>query len=308
MSAGVYGTLNPDHEKYQSVLKQFNDSWRHPTNVKLRPSRVVRILGITCPWTVREAYVKYKAALETRGKFSTRGMDAGNERRRWHGTICRGCKFLNDNLADRGNCDDDVSKCIICSIINTGFRKPQPTTPSNQRFGFGVYLSATSSKSDDYTGDRINNMAHAAQGRKLLILCKVAVGRGCKLNGPSMYLVNAPQGFDSVIGDPAVYQDLRYDEIVMYNKAGYCPHTWSSTNDRSNTACPRGLYSWYAACIPEGHKNSYTGCIQVSSENLIAFSRFMSTAGPERGAAKVADETSESCQVQSTNFLALNPG
>lgn len=223
MATGEYGTLNPQGDKYKSVLNQFNVSWRHPPNVKRRPSRVVRICGITTPWKIKEAYVKYKAALETRGKFSTRGMEAGNERRRWHGTISKGCKFLRNDLPDHGDCDDDINKCLVCSIINTGFRKPKPKTPSNQRFGFGVYLSSTSSKCDDYTGVRVNNLAHAAQERRLLFLCKAAVGRARKLPGPSMNLVNAPQGFDSVIGDPAVYRGLRYDELVLYNTTAILP-------------------------------------------------------------------------------------
>jgi len=51
-------------------------------------------------------------------------MKKGNERRRWHGTVSRRCKFLGkkQKLPSHGNCDD--KKCAICSIVNIGLRLP----------------------------------------------------------------------------------------------------------------------------------------------------------------------------------------
>lgn len=70
-----------------------------------------------------------RAALERRGKFSRRGRPEGNECRRWHGIPHDHCKLIGDVLNDKGYCDD--TNCAICSIANTGFRKPayKPSSP-----------------------------------------------------------------------------------------------------------------------------------------------------------------------------------
>ncbi|GLB38958.1 putative adp-ribosylation [Lyophyllum shimeji] len=222
-TVGYYGVLTYGHEKYDSVKTQFYETWTHPASERPRPKKVVRILGITCPTKITEAYLKYKAALEKRGKFSTRGMEPANERRRWHGTMIENCKMLSGHLADRGECDDDIAKCVLCSIINTGFRKPQPVTPSNQMFGFGVYLTATSSKADGYTGKRVGNFIHAATGLRAIILNKVAVGRAMKMPKASENLLRPPQGYDSVIGEPGFTVNLKYDELIVYETAALLP-------------------------------------------------------------------------------------
>ncbi|GLB41317.1 putative adp-ribosylation [Lyophyllum shimeji] len=222
-TVGNYGVLTYGHEKYESVKHQFYETWKHPASERPRPKNVVRILGITCPTKIAEAYVKYKANLERRGKFSTRGMQPGNERRRWHGTVVQGCKMLGNDLPVHGKCDDDTTKCVLCSIINTGFRKPKPVTPSNQMFGFGVYFTATSSKSDGYTGKRTGNNIHAGRERRCLILNKIAVGRAIKLPKASENLVRPPNGYDSVIGEPGATANLKYDELIVYDTAAILP-------------------------------------------------------------------------------------
>ena len=56
------------------------------------------------------------ADVEARGNFAARGMTAGNEQRRWHGTK-RKC-----TLGDMGQaklCGDTT--CCLCNIIKTSF-------------------------------------------------------------------------------------------------------------------------------------------------------------------------------------------
>ncbi|EGN99232.1 hypothetical protein SERLA73DRAFT_55034, partial [Serpula lacrymans var. lacrymans S7.3] len=138
----------------------------------------------------------------------------GNERRRWHGTYCRNCKFLKNNLAKDGHCEPS-QKCVICSIINTGFRKPRPKPGRPEKFGFGMYFSSTSSKQ--------NGMAKPAKGVRALLLCKVAVGRGCKARRSHPRRTRAPKGFNSILGVPGVTPNLNYDELVTYDIAQNTP-------------------------------------------------------------------------------------
>jgi len=179
------------------------------------------VVGIRPPRYVLDRYNKYRAALERRGKFSRRGRAKGNECRRWHGTPHDYCKLLGDALSDKGRCDD--TSCAICSIVSTGFRKPAFNLFSFQRFGYGIYFSATSSKSDDYTGRNGSNLPTAKSGRKAILLCKVAAGRGAKVPIPMPLATAAPMGFDSVIGDPRCYLGLNFDELVVYNSAAVVP-------------------------------------------------------------------------------------
>jgi len=220
--SSTYEVCQPGGRRYKSVASQFAKQWKHPPSAKPRYRSIVRIVKVTPPDNLRLRYNRYRANLEKRGKFSRRKMRPGNERRRWHGTLCRNCQFLQQNLPPKGRTQSS-RVCVICSIINTGLRKPKPRVPSNEKWGFGIYLSGTSSKSDDYTGQRVNGQAKPATGVRALILCAVAVGRGLKVKRYLKTIVRAPRGYDSVIGDPKVFPGLNYDELVTYDIASCLP-------------------------------------------------------------------------------------
>ncbi|EGN99231.1 hypothetical protein SERLA73DRAFT_182125 [Serpula lacrymans var. lacrymans S7.3] len=219
---GGFRICPPGGRRYNSVVNQFVRSWRHPPTQKPRFTRIVRVVQVKPPYHLRLRYNKFKSRLEKRGKFSRRRLPKGNERRRWHGTAIGNCQFLQPNLRRDGHCESS-RRCIICSIINTGFRKPKPTPGRRELFGFGMYFSSTSSKSDDYTGARVLGMAKPAPGVRAILLCKVAVGRACKVRTAQQQRTRAPRGFNSVIGQPGLLPGLNYDELVTYNVAQNTP-------------------------------------------------------------------------------------
>jgi len=219
---GGYRICPPYGRRYKSVVNQFTKSWRHPRSKKSRYNKIIRVVQVKPPYHLRLRYNKFKSRLEKRHKFTRRGLQRGNERRRWHGTYCRNCKFLKNNLANDGHCESS-KRCVICSIINTGFRKPKPKPGRAEKFGFGMYFSSTSSKSDDYTGVRQNGMAKPARGVRALILCKVSVGRACKARRSMPNRTRAPKGFNSVIGQPGVTPKINYDELITYDVAQNTP-------------------------------------------------------------------------------------
>ncbi|PVF90825.1 hypothetical protein CPB86DRAFT_878821 [Serendipita vermifera] len=93
------------------------------------------------------------------------------------------------------------------------------------RFGRGIYTSATSSKSDGYSVNLASSTVGAYSSLKAMLLTKVVVGRGKKLNYGDTSLTSPPSGFDSVIGEPAGVSlgDLNYDELVVYENNAVIP-------------------------------------------------------------------------------------
>ena len=157
-------------------------------------------------------------------------MARGNERRRWHGTPQNHCKLLGRTIPRSGRTSD--RRCAICSIANTGFRKPRQSR-GIQRFLFaqvsivpfllshftdlelGSILARPHPstwteilfsgapivvfRSDDYT-NRVNGTPTPKKGRRAILLCKVVVGRTAKLRAMNSQLRAPPQGFNSVRG------------------------------------------------------------------------------------------------------------
>ena len=80
MSVAEFGVLNPHGEKYQSglsfplaiftglelilssVLRQFQESWRHSRGQKDSYTRIVRIIGVRPPSHIQGRYCEYKYA------------------------------------------------------------------------------------------------------------------------------------------------------------------------------------------------------------------------------------------------------
>ena len=118
---------------FLSVADQFTKSWRHPGTCP--PVKAVyKIVGVKSSLVQYEAYrsvrryLFYKPThrsntttsrkrLETRGKFTTAGMSAGNERRRWHGTH-RDCKIGDDGHVDFCS----ATTCSLCCILKSSYK------------------------------------------------------------------------------------------------------------------------------------------------------------------------------------------
>ncbi|KDQ55822.1 hypothetical protein JAAARDRAFT_59795 [Jaapia argillacea MUCL 33604] len=142
---------------------------------------------------------------------TARNLSAGNENRRWHGTL-RAC-----NIGDNGQTQLCGSKgCPLCAIIKTSFDMSFYSTQTGKgRFGRGHYTSSTSSKSNDYSRNG------ASSTFKALLLNKVVVGRGIQMEHDDTSLTAPPAGYDSVLGE--VGKRLNYDELIVYKDEAILP-------------------------------------------------------------------------------------
>jgi len=86
------------------------------------------------------------------------------------------------------------------------------------RYGSGIYTSATSSKSNDYSENR---QTAVRSPWKAVLLNKVVVGKGFRIKTNSDKLTAPPAGYDSVLGEVGVV--LNYDELVVYNNDAVIP-------------------------------------------------------------------------------------
>jgi len=55
----------------------------------------------------------------------------------------------------------------------------------------------------------------------MMFLCYVVVGKGIILTQDNQSLVDPPDGYDSVLGDPG--GSLNYDEVVVYDQDAVLP-------------------------------------------------------------------------------------
>ncbi|KIM24647.1 hypothetical protein M408DRAFT_75503, partial [Serendipita vermifera MAFF 305830] len=83
------------------------------------------------------------------------------------------------------------------------------------RFGKGVYCSATSSKSNDYS----KNLSHSPW--TALLLNSVVVGNPYNMYDNSPQQFHPPDGYDSIIGQPG--RALNYDETIVYRNDAIRP-------------------------------------------------------------------------------------
>jgi len=197
-----------DHVTFQSVTDQFKTSWRHTTHCPA----VKHLYKIVALQTSLDRYDAYKAAVESRGQFTSAGMSAGNEHRRWHGTR-RECK-----LGDKSNTRFCASStCSLCCIIKTSFDVGLWGKKTGWgRFGAGIYTSSTSSKANDYSQN-----SDATTPLKAILLNKIVVGKGYKMTRDNTSLTAPPTGYDSVLAEKG--DRLNYDELVVYNNDAIRP-------------------------------------------------------------------------------------
>lgn len=154
-----------------------------------------------------QTYEKYRNDVEKRGNFKAVKLSAGNERRRWHGTN-RDC-----NIGDAGNVSFCSSAtCSLCCILKTSYKLQAFGKKTGWgRFGAGIYTSSTSSKSNDYSR---NTGIVATSSWKAVMLNRVVVGKGYKIQRDNSSLTGPPANYDSVLGEAGV--NLNHDELIVY--------------------------------------------------------------------------------------------
>jgi len=202
--------LEPNDPKFHDIAYQFDVSWKH-TN-KRRPN-VMYIYKIIQTQALYDTYVAYRNAVETKGNFVSQRMMPGNECRRWHGTR-RACT-LGDDPDNAVLCGSP--QCALCCILTSSFRKELVGAAGRNfnRFGLGIYASATSSKAHDYSSNTVYSPYRA------VILTTVVVGKGKKKTKNKESYKAAPKGFDSVLGETG--NSLNFDEVVVYNNDAIRP-------------------------------------------------------------------------------------
>mmetsp|Transcript_21652 Transcript_21652/g.69728 ORF Transcript_21652/g.69728 Transcript_21652/m.69728 type:complete len:387 (+) Transcript_21652:45-1205(+) len=204
-TASLLTRANP---KRREIIDHFRRAWK-----KGPPPTVKHLYQIVASPRLRDRFDRYAAAV-------------GNSRLRYHGTSCA-CAFGSDLAA--APCDGDG--CALCSILKSGFRVDRAGTGPNVairdlRYGRGVYLSATSGKSNDYATrtERLRKWKGGLRERwRAMLVCSVACGRAFKTTEAQLHLPNdkPPPGFDSVVGQ--VGANLNYDEVVVYSDAAVIP-------------------------------------------------------------------------------------
>jgi len=198
-----------DNETYNNVANQFRQSWKHST---LCP-KVHAIYKIVERQETKDRYDAYRDEAEVRGRFVAAGLAPGNERRRWHGTN-RNC-----TVGDNGRtalCQSP--QCSLCSIIRTSFDISLSKKKTGWgRFGNGIYTSATSSKSNDYSKNLVPSPW------KAMLLSHVVAGRTKKYKLDRPVLTSAPSGYDSVVGEVSIIGPLNYDELIVYTNDAVRP-------------------------------------------------------------------------------------
>ncbi|CCL98307.1 uncharacterized protein FIBRA_00301 [Fibroporia radiculosa] len=186
------------------VAEQFVGGWKHPTS---KPT-VVKIWRVCCEKAHNDKFSRYKLAVERRTN-----LPGGNSHRRWHGTA-RAC-LLGDNEQEMALCLSP--SCSLCGILRSSFQVSLAgRATAFQRFGRGIYASATSSKANDYVQE-IGGSPYRA-----MLLNDVVVGNGKKMFNDDLSLTQPPSGFDSVLGEPGG-GSLNYDETVVYRNDAIRP-------------------------------------------------------------------------------------
>ncbi|KAJ1629918.1 hypothetical protein T492DRAFT_1007807 [Pavlovales sp. CCMP2436] len=167
----------------QPLCDQFLQAWRKPGP----QPRIERVYRVVADNRIRDRFEAYAAKV-------------GNERRRFHETSLR-CNFGIDLGA--APCADPG--CRICSIMQGGFRLehagsgPLSANRAN-RYGNGLYFSATSGKSNDYAYG--SERVRGNRNWRCLLVASVAAGRAFRTEEVSLALDGEPpDGHDSVVGE-----------------------------------------------------------------------------------------------------------
>lgn len=197
----------PASHKFAALAAWWQRKWLHTA----WSGRIVAVLRV-CNGALRARYKAYlrRISNEMREKSIPVFHDAapGNPHQRFHGTAitCR----LHETLELCGK-----PECCVCSIVAEGFR----LSGTGERFGTGVYLTATSSKANDYAARRTD----AALGFRAVFIVDAAVGRVYRAEQSTWGSFTLPSGFHSILGN-AGHAGLNYDEVVLPVPEATFPH------------------------------------------------------------------------------------
>ncbi|KAF8134894.1 ADP-ribosylation [Boletus edulis] len=193
--------LDRDNPSFAEVEQLFIKGWRH--RKKARPD-IQYILRVLWPEPALEPYLDYRDRVQD----ILRAKDKrGNEKLLFHGTN-RAC-LLGESSGSVLLCD--LKECYLCSIVRSSFDVNKCGAKNSfKRFGHGIYTSSCSSKSDDY----VCNLSENASLR-VMILCRVVVGRPYKRYRNAPDILAPPSGYDSIAGE--IGWDLNYEETVTYD-------------------------------------------------------------------------------------------
>jgi hypothetical protein len=149
--------LDPKSPKYSELKNQFESKWLKTTNI----NDIASICEITVSQSVKDKYLKYRDAMDDKLKKNNiksfkSFAGPGNELRRFHG--CTQTCLLGMPKGTSNICRNGSNGCNVCGIIENGFLISKSGKNFGWlRFGNGVYLSATSGKSNDYNNDTLKH-------------------------------------------------------------------------------------------------------------------------------------------------------
>ncbi|KAG8905715.1 hypothetical protein FRC01_008254, partial [Tulasnella sp. 417] len=169
--------------KFADIVKQFNDTWQGTA----KPT-VHRICKVVNSKAVEDRFQAYRQKVEQAGKWVSQGKTAGNENRRWHGTV-RECTVGDDpNKLDM--CTSTA--CKLCCVIRTSFDMKYVAVGV---YGLGIYTSAYSSTSHGYT-----RVATKGSPYRAMFLTRIVTGKEhiftSGVTNPNA--TAPPAGYDSV--------------------------------------------------------------------------------------------------------------
>ncbi|KIM28483.1 hypothetical protein M408DRAFT_329525 [Serendipita vermifera MAFF 305830] len=193
------------HYMFRRISDMLKAAWTHPTG-KPTPQHIFVIVSTE---DNDRMYKAYKEGVESQRRFLPRNMTEGNEQYRWHGTT-RECKV--GDPGQKALCTS--ASCPMCCIMRHSYDVDK-FGPRWGRFGKGVYCSATSSKSNDYS----KNLSHSPW--TALLLNSVVVGNPYNMYDNSPQQFHPPDGYDSIIGQPG--RALNYDETIVYRNDAIRP-------------------------------------------------------------------------------------
>lgn len=173
---------------------QFRENWRKPS----QPGIVLSIFKVYNPGWRNLEFQRYRQQLP----------NGGNLVQRYHGTtlLCD----LGSGAKSSKLCQNEG--CHLCCILRTGF-KTSKARDVWQRFGKGIYTTATSGKSNDYI--------RSSSNRRAVLVCRVLAGNVFRTQQNMPTLDAPPQGYDSVSGE--VGKALNFDETVVYTSKAILP-------------------------------------------------------------------------------------
>ncbi|KAI8901658.1 hypothetical protein BC833DRAFT_562308 [Globomyces pollinis-pini] len=187
------GLLTRKHREYLPLAQYFTSNWLKTDSTPT----VERIYKITPPTAVQEAY---------RSKSIT-----NNRMKLFHGSkMSETCSF--GIKLNKAPCTLD--DCSMCQIAKHGFKLAKAGSnryPINLRYGFGLYFSPCSGKSNDYVGKDEN---HSGKVFRVMYVCEVALGN---VYETTKLFDEKPTEYDSVHGK-ASPGALNYDEYVVYDE------------------------------------------------------------------------------------------